>query len=97
MNSIQLKEWRKRLGLTQYQAAKYLGITRVTIARYETIGLISISIELACIALEIAFYLAEIKSANATPKTYHQVKGAIFMANCKIGQMLSILKSQNIL
>lgn len=46
MNQEQFKEWRKRQGITQKEAAERLGVTRLTIARYETVGKIPRSMEL---------------------------------------------------
>ena len=89
---------RKQLDLTQGRAAGYLGVNRVTIARYETNGLIPKTVELACIALELAFYVAEIRSEKAkttAPRVYPYGKALSFMACCKVGKMLSILKSQS--
>lgn len=54
MTAEELKQWRKKLGYTQEQAAKALWISRPTIARYEKDVDIPKTIELAC------FYLSSV-------------------------------------
>lgn len=36
MTGLELKEWRRKLGLTQEDLARRLGVIRLTVARWET-------------------------------------------------------------
>lgn len=51
MTAGEFKEWRRRLGLSQEQAAEALGLSRNTIARYEA-GHTPQIVDLACEHLE---------------------------------------------
>lgn len=48
MTPAEIKEWRASLKLTQVRAAAFLGVSRISYARYETVGKIPKPIELLC-------------------------------------------------
>jgi len=50
---MDIKEWRKRLGLTQSAAAKALGVTRVTFQRLEKMETLDLRTRLACEQIEL--------------------------------------------
>jgi len=50
---VKLKDWRKRLGLTQAAAAEALGVTRVTFQRLEKMETLDRRTELACAQIEL--------------------------------------------
>jgi len=50
---MSIKEWRKRLKLTQAAAAKALGVTRVTFQRLEKMETLDLRTELACAQIEL--------------------------------------------
>jgi len=50
---MDLKEWRKRLGLTQAAAAEALGVTRVTLQRLEKMAQLDRRTKLACAQIEL--------------------------------------------
>lgn len=52
MTKEEFRSWRRRMGLTQIQAAKRLGCHVRTIENYERYGNITRIVALACAALE---------------------------------------------
>lgn len=63
MNSINLKELRKKFGLTQIELAKKLGISNSTLAHYES-GIRKISLEMFLKILEVCNYKIKIEKNN---------------------------------
>jgi len=59
---MHLKEWRKRLGLTQSAAAEALGVTRVTLQRLEKMETLDRRTELACAQIELK--IGDTRDAN---------------------------------
>ena len=50
---MDIKGWRKRLGLTQAAAAEALGVTRVTLQRLEKMETLDLRTRLACEQIEL--------------------------------------------
>ena len=99
MTREDFKQWRKQLSISQERAAQLLDISHVTVAKYETIGSIPKTVELACIALDIAHTFADLTASEKPVSAAHAfgMKKNHFIKEYSIfGNLQSVLKTKYI-